>query len=164
MTARTTHHSTHQETSMPTFDTPAPITVDVDVVGNVRITASDRSDTVVAVTPLRPGRSADERAAAETVVEFANGRLSIRTPRRWTRFTPRGGGDSIDLAVELPTGSTIDARTGFGDIHCDGELGECRLKSGMGAVRVDHDLRPVVHLNGRKAHRPILSRAVQSAA
>ena len=37
---------------MPTFDTDGPISVTIDlVVGDARITASDRSDTVVEVSP-----------------------------------------------------------------------------------------------------------------
>ena len=51
---------------MPTFDTPEPITVVIDLsVGDVRITASDRADTVVEVRPTdnpatrRPRRRAD---------------------------------------------------------------------------------------------------------
>jgi DUF4097 and DUF4098 domain-containing protein YvlB len=69
--------------------------------------------------------------------------IRIRAPKRWTRFTPFGGSESVEVVVEVPTGSSLDATTGLGDIRTDGELGDCRLKSGMGAIRVDRtgDLR-----------------------
>ena len=42
---------------MPTFDTPEPITVTLELgVGDVRITASDRADTVVEVRPSDPAK------------------------------------------------------------------------------------------------------------
>ena len=42
---------------MPTFETPDPISVTIDIVGDARITASDRTDTVVTVRPpTRPSR------------------------------------------------------------------------------------------------------------
>ena len=40
---------------MPEFDTPEPITVEIDlVVGDVRLTASERANTVVEVRPSDP--------------------------------------------------------------------------------------------------------------
>ena len=35
---------------MPTFESPNPISISIDILGNTHITASDRTDTVVAVT------------------------------------------------------------------------------------------------------------------
>ena len=40
---------------MPTFDTPEPISVTVELtLGDVRISAAERTDTVVAVEPSAP--------------------------------------------------------------------------------------------------------------
>ena len=51
---------------MPTFDTPAPISITVEiVVGDLRITASDRTDTIVEVRPSDPTKQSDVTAAQE---------------------------------------------------------------------------------------------------
>ena len=44
----------------------------------------------------------------------------------------------MHVTVEVPTGSTLEASSALGDIRVDGELGECRVKSGMGNIRLDH--------------------------
>jgi len=123
---------------MPTFDTPEPIAVRVDIVGDLRITASDRTDTVVTVTPLDPTKPADVSAAQGTSVGYSDGVLTVKAPKHWTRFTPFGGGESVLVTVEVPTGSTLDGVTGLGDLRGEGELGECRVKTAMGHIRLDH--------------------------
>jgi hypothetical protein len=132
-----------QESPMPTYDTPSPIHLVIDVMGDIRIAASDRTDTIVIVQPRDTAKRADVEAAGETSVVREGDTIRIRIPKRWMRFTPFGGGESVEVVVELPTGSSVDATTGLGDIRTEGELGDCRLKSGMGAIRVDRagDLR-----------------------
>lgn len=122
---------------MHRFDTPSPIEVRIDVVGDARITASDRDDTIVHVQPRDPSKSKDRRAAEQTTVEYAEGRLRVATAKSWRRFTPTSGSELVSVTVEVPTASAVDATTGFGDLQLEGELGDCRLKTGMGAVRVD---------------------------
>jgi hypothetical protein len=143
MTALAHTFRANQESHMPTFDTPSPIHLAIDVVGDIRIAASDRTDTVVTVQPLHAGRQVDVEAADETTVVREGDTIRIRAPKRWTRFTPFGASESVEVVVEAPTGSSLEATTGLGDIRTDGELGDCRLKSGMGGVRVDRtgDLR-----------------------
>ena len=73
---------------MPTYDTPEPISVSLELgVGDIRITASDRTDTVVDVRPSDPASEADVTAAEQTRVEFADGRLSIKAPKGWRQYT-----------------------------------------------------------------------------
>ena len=87
---------------MPTFDTPEPISVTVEFgVGDLRMVASDRTDTMVEVRPSDPAKKADVTAAEQTRVEFAGGRLLIKAPKSWRQLTWRGGGESIDVQVEL---------------------------------------------------------------
>ncbi len=123
---------------MPTFATPEPILVDVDpVVGHVRIIAGDRTDTVVEVAPVDKTDESDVKAAEQTVVEFSGGTLSIRAPKmRLIDFSRKTR--SIDVTIELPAGSRLQGRTGLGDLHVTGRLGECRYKSGTGGIRLDH--------------------------
>jgi DUF4097 and DUF4098 domain-containing protein YvlB len=123
---------------MPSFDTPQPISVSVEpVVGNVRIIASDRTDTVVDVRPSDESNDSDVRAAEETRVEFSGGTLSITAPKmRLLDFSKQTR--SIEVTIELPEGSRVHGRTGLGDLHATGRLGECRYKSGTGHFQLDN--------------------------
>jgi len=121
---------------MTTFPTPSPITATIDIIGDLRITASDRTDTVVVVRPGDPHRPADVRAAEQTIAELRDGRLLVQTPKDWRRYLPFGGKGTVDVTIELPTGSEVTADTALGQISTDGELGECRLKTAMGNIRL----------------------------
>jgi DUF4097 and DUF4098 domain-containing protein YvlB len=123
---------------MPTFETPSPISMTIEIVGDARITASDRTDTVVEVRPRDPSKAGDVKAAEQAVIECRDGRLEVRTPKHWKRYTPFGGGESVAVTVEVPTGSSLEASTDLGDLHTEGELGACRAKTGMGTIRLDH--------------------------
>ena len=122
---------------MPTFDTPEPIDVTVDIgVGDLRIVASDRTDTMVEVRPSDPAKKADVTAAEQTRVEYAGGRLLIKAPGNW-KYSFRGGGESVDVLVELPAGSQLRGETGVAALRCRGRLGECRYKTGVGDIQLD---------------------------
>ncbi|RLP94606.1 DUF4097 family beta strand repeat-containing protein [Micromonospora sp. CV4] len=121
---------------MPVFDTPEPISVQIELpVGDAWIAATDRTDTVVQVRPRDPSSKADASAAEQTTVEYASGQLVIRAPKSWRRFGP-GAGPSVDLLIEVPSGSRVNARASWAAFRCEGRLGECHLKTG-GAIRLD---------------------------
>ncbi len=117
---------------MPVFDTPEPISVTIELAaGDVRVSAGDRADTVVHVHPADESHEPDVRAAEQTRVDYAAGRLLVATPK------PRALGlfgkpGSIDVAIELPAGSQLHADTGAAAFHVTGRLGECRVKTGAG--------------------------------
>ena len=88
---------------MPTFDTPEPISAVVElVVGDVRITASDRDDTAVEIRPSDESHEPDVRAAEQTRVEYSAGRLLVKTPRQRS-LSLFGKPGSIDVTIGLPT-------------------------------------------------------------
>jgi hypothetical protein len=123
---------------MPTFDTPGPILVTLELgVGDVRIAASDRTDTSVVVRPSDPAKKSDVVAAEQTRVEFSPGRLSIRAPKGWRRYTPRGGGESIDVQIDLPAGSQLRGDGGIAALRCTGAIGECHYNTGVGDIQVE---------------------------
>ena len=123
---------------MPTFDTPEPISVTVEFgVGDLRIVASDRTDTMVEVRPSDAAKKADVTAAEQTRVEYAGGRLLIKAPKSWRQLSWRGGGESIDVQVELPAGSHLRGETGVAALRCQGRLGECHYKTGLGDIQLD---------------------------
>ncbi|MCW8381692.1 DUF4097 family beta strand repeat-containing protein [Streptomyces justiciae] len=119
---------------MPTFDTPEAISVVAHVgAGYVQFTATDRADTVVDVRPGDPKRDKDVKAAAQTEVTFVNGVLTIRTKERRV-IGPSG---IVSVTVELPTGSGVDATGSWTQVLGEGVLGEVRVKTSTGDVRLD---------------------------
>jgi hypothetical protein len=122
---------------MPTFKTPEPISVIVELgVGDIRIVATDRSDTVVEVRPSDSAKKGDVTAAQQTRVDYASGRLLIRAPRGWRQYSFRGGGESVAVQIELPAGSQLRGEAGVAALRCTGRLGECDFKIGVGDIGV----------------------------
>ncbi|MEU2014405.1 DUF4097 family beta strand repeat-containing protein [Nocardia sp. NPDC019302] len=123
---------------MPTFETPKPIVVTVDVLsGNVTVIASDRTDTVVEVRPADGSRKGDVRAAEQTEVAFAAGTLTVKTPKDWRTYSPFGGNPSIEVTIEVPTGSRLKGTAAVGRLQGTGELGECDLEVSAGDITVE---------------------------
>jgi hypothetical protein len=122
---------------MPVFDTPEPISIQIDLpVGDAWITATDRADTVVEVRPRNASSKPDANAAEQTTVEYVAGRLMIRAPKSWRRYGFFGAGPSVDVLIEVPNGSNVQAEASWAAFHTEGQLGECRLNTG-GAIRLD---------------------------
>ncbi|MFE9777930.1 DUF4097 domain-containing protein [Streptomyces sp. NPDC005775] len=120
---------------MPAFDTAEPITVTAHVeAGSIQFTASDRFDTVVEARPRDPKKDQDVRAAEQTEVTYAGGALTVRTPRQRYLIGRTG---TVDVVVELPTGSHIDVTGAWAQVLGEGRLGEVRVKTSSGDVRLD---------------------------
>ncbi|MBE3010386.1 DUF4097 family beta strand repeat protein [Microbispora sp. NEAU-D428] len=142
---------------MRTFETARPILAVLDMAtGTVRINASDRTDTVVEVRPSDELNDADVQAARHTQVDYADGRLLVRTdkehagsasgwglslgklvesPTNWARSLLLGPG-SADVTIDLPAGSRLDAKTA-GTVLCRGPLGEVTLTTSYGDIRIE---------------------------
>ena len=121
---------------MPTYNTPTPIDLAINLqVGGIEVIASDRTDTVVTVSPTNPSKAVDRRGAEETKVEFDGERVTIVGPRPHISWF--GPTESIDVQVLLPTGSRLTAETAIGGLRTVGRLGATRIKSSMGSVEID---------------------------
>ena len=93
---------------MPIFETPERISLNVEYnLGDIRVTATDRTDTVVEVRPSTAGRAADIRAAEQTRIDFSNGTLFIKGPTDWKRFAILTGNGAVDVTVDLPSHSDV---------------------------------------------------------
>jgi hypothetical protein len=121
---------------MPTFQTPEPISVTVELgVAAVRLVAADRTDTQVVVRPTDESDESDVKTAGQVGVEYANGTLTITGPKsRAFDFSRKTR--SVDISIELPTGSRVSGSVQAGDLHGTGRLGECRFKTGAGHLRL----------------------------
>jgi DUF4097 and DUF4098 domain-containing protein YvlB len=124
--------------AMPVFDTPDPILAAVELgVGDLRIAAGDRADTVVEVRPSHPGRREDEQAAEQTRVELTGGELHVKAPKHWKRWSPFSDGGSVEVSIELPAGSQLNVTAGVASVRATGTLGDTRLASGGGDVHLE---------------------------
>ena len=96
---------------MPTFGTPAPISVSLDIgAGSVEIIASDRADTVVEVRPTNPAKKIDVGAAEQTRVSYSDGTLTVKAPKNWRQYVVWSECGSVDVKIELPRGPSYGAR------------------------------------------------------
>jgi DUF4097 and DUF4098 domain-containing protein YvlB len=123
---------------MPTFDTPEPISVIIDLelgIGDVRIAATDRTDTVVNVRARNTSSKSDLKAAEQTRIDYAAGQLVVETTQQHRQLFSRGG--SVDVRLELPAGSRVRADTAQGGLRSTGRLGECRFKTYRGDVVIE---------------------------
>ena len=121
---------------MPTYNTPDAIDLAINLqVGAIEVVASDRDDTVVTVSATNPARAVDRRGAEETKVDFDGQRVTITGPR--PRLSWVGPTESVDVKIELPTGSRLTAEIAVGALRTSGRLGATRIKASMGPVELD---------------------------
>jgi len=117
---------------MTVFPTPQPIAATLAVAGaRVRLTASERTDTVVLVEPIDATSKSDVKVAENTKVGFDGGKLSIETKKAG------GKNGSVAITIEVPAGSRLDLNTAWSDVEADGQFGDCALEMSSGQVRVD---------------------------
>jgi DUF4097 and DUF4098 domain-containing protein YvlB len=125
---------------MKKFDTPQPTQVTIELaVGTVHLIAAERDDTVVTVNPSDRTRSDDVEAAQRTIVDLTGTGVLVKGPKSRGRLNLIGPGKagSVDVTIELPSGSPVRSEAGMGDVRADGRLGETYIRSGVGEVRLD---------------------------
>ncbi|MFH9010749.1 DUF4097 family beta strand repeat-containing protein [Streptomyces sp. NPDC017943] len=119
---------------MPTFDTLEAISVTARVeAGSIQFAAGLRADTVVEVRPRDPEKDLDVRTAAQTEVVLVDGLLTVRTPK--SGLFGRTG--TVDVTVALPVGSHIDLTGAWTQVFGEGRLGEVKVRTSSGDVRLD---------------------------
>jgi hypothetical protein len=123
---------------MPTYSTPTPIDVAINLqVGRLEIVASDREDTVVTVSPSNGSKAIDRRGVDNTTIDFDGQRLTVVGPKPRLSWIGPGPADSIEITVELPTGSRLTAEVVAGSVRTSGRLGGTRIKASTGSVDVE---------------------------
>jgi DUF4097 and DUF4098 domain-containing protein YvlB len=123
---------------MPTYATPQPISVEVDLeVGDLTFVASDRSDTVVAVTPTDPNNDASVQAAGRVRVAYSSGTLEIKQSVPWHhKFSRNPKPRLVSIVVELPADSHVRGKTNLGTVSTQGRLGAFEFTLDCGDFRL----------------------------
>jgi DUF4097 and DUF4098 domain-containing protein YvlB len=120
---------------MHTFDTTAPISAVLDVpAGRVQFIAADRADTTVKVLPADSSKSRDVKAAEQTKVEYHDGVLRIEAAAKNQILGPSG---SIEVMVQVPTGSRVKVKAGSAEFRAVGRFGDVAIDGAHGAVKID---------------------------
>ncbi|SNY58089.1 DUF4097 family beta strand repeat-containing protein [Paractinoplanes atraurantiacus] len=120
---------------MQTFTTPAPIAAVLDIpAGRVQFIASDRSDTVVEVRPVDAGKGRDVKTAEQTKVEYADGVLRIEATATNQIL---GSSGYIEVIVQLPAGSRVEAKAAAAELRGVGRLGEVVFAGAQGEIKLD---------------------------
>ncbi|MFF3061875.1 DUF4097 family beta strand repeat-containing protein [Streptomyces sp. NPDC057909] len=121
---------------MQKFDTPAPISAVLDIpAGRIQFIAADRADTTVEVLPATPSKSRDTKTAEQTAVSYADGVLRITAPTPDNQlFGPSG---SLEITVQLPAGSRIEAKTAGAELRGVGRLGDIAFEGAYRQIKID---------------------------
>ena len=120
---------------MSKFTTPAPIAAVVDIpAGVIRLIAADRADTVVEVRPADAAKDRDVKAAEQAEITFRDGVLRVTATAKNQLF---GASGSIEVTVQLPAGSRVDAKAASAELRAVGRLGDVAVEGAHTTVKID---------------------------
>ncbi|MCX4981007.1 DUF4097 family beta strand repeat-containing protein [Streptomyces sp. NBC_00572] len=121
---------------MQKFAATAAIITVLDIpAGRIQLIAADRDDATVDIRPANPAKSADLKAAEQVSAEYADGVLRIAAAPAKNRLL--GDSGSVEVTVQLPAGSRIEAKTAAGDLRGVGRLGDVTFDGAQGTVTLD---------------------------
>jgi len=114
------------------FPVSGPITLDARLpAGDIQVTATATEMATVSLRSASGKRG--QQLIDETEVTFDAGTLTVTVPERIRLLSST----SLDLVVQLPTGSSAKLRAASADVRCSGELGGLEVKSASGDVRAE---------------------------
>ncbi|GAA1249004.1 DUF4097 family beta strand repeat-containing protein [Streptomyces aureus] len=121
---------------MQKFDTPSPVTAVLDIpAGRIRFIAADRTDTCVEILPADKSKSRDLKAAEQTTVTYADGVVRIEAAAAKNRILGNSG--SVEVTVQLPAGSRVEAKTAAAELRGVGRLGDVTFEGAQAVVKLD---------------------------
>jgi DUF4097 and DUF4098 domain-containing protein YvlB len=120
---------------MQKFDTPSPIRAVLDIpAGRVQFIAADRADTAVEVRPADASNGRDVKVAEATKVEYSEGVLRIEASAKNQFF---GASGSIEVTVQLPAGSRVEAKAASAEFRAVGRFGDVAFEGAYGSTKID---------------------------
>ncbi|WP_405015002.1 DUF4097 family beta strand repeat-containing protein [Kitasatospora sp. NBC_01539] len=121
---------------MQKFDTPAPVSAVLNIpAGRIQVIAADRTDTTVEVLPTNPSKNRDVRAAAQTTVTYADGVLRIHAPEPGNQLLGPSG--SLEVTIQVPTGSRVEATSAASELRGVGRLGDIAFEGAYRRIKID---------------------------
>ncbi|WP_369389825.1 DUF4097 family beta strand repeat-containing protein [Streptomyces sp. CG1] len=121
---------------MQKFDTPTPIAAVLDIpAGRVQLIAADRGGTTVEVLPADASKGRDVKAAEQIEVVYGDGVLRVEAPAAKSRLLGHSG--FIEVTVQLPAGSRVEAKAAGAEFRGVGRLGDVTFEGAQGSVELD---------------------------
>ncbi|MFE7070184.1 DUF4097 family beta strand repeat-containing protein [Streptomyces sp. NPDC057620] len=121
---------------MQKFDTTGQVSAVIDIpAGRIRVIAADRADATVEVLPASASNSRDVKAAERIEVAYDGGVLRIEAAPAKNRIL--GSSGSVEVTVQLPAGSRVEAKTSAGEFRGVGRLGDVAFEGAQGSVKLD---------------------------
>ncbi|MFB6855680.1 DUF4097 family beta strand repeat-containing protein [Streptomyces sp. NPDC056341] len=136
---------------MQKFDTPSPVTAVLDIpAGRIQFIAADRTDTCVEILPADKSKSRDIKAAEHVTVAYADGVLRIEAAAAKNRILGNSG--SVEVTVQLPAGSHIEAKAAAAELRGVGRLGDVTFDGAQGTVKLDEPASARLTLQAGNIH------------
>ncbi|MFF1400742.1 DUF4097 family beta strand repeat-containing protein [Streptomyces sp. NPDC058287] len=121
---------------MQKFDTLSPVNAVLDIpAGRIQFIAADRTDTTVEILPADKSKSRDVKAAEQVTIAYSDGVLRIEAAASKNRILGNSG--SVEVTVQLPAGSRIEAKMAAGELRGVGRLGDVTFESAQSTVKLD---------------------------
>ncbi|MFI6494742.1 DUF4097 family beta strand repeat-containing protein [Streptomyces sp. NPDC050564] len=121
---------------MQKFATPAPVQAVLAIpAGRIQLIAADCCDTTVEVLPANASKSRDVKAAEQIQVTYDSGVLRIEAPQANNRILGPSG--CVEVTVQLPAGSRVEAKTEGAEFRGVGRLGDVSFDGGYRTVKID---------------------------
>ncbi|MEU1199982.1 DUF4097 family beta strand repeat-containing protein [Streptomyces sp. NPDC005813] len=121
---------------MQKFASPAPVQATVAIpAGRIQLIAADRADTTVEVLPANAAKSRDVKAAEQVRITYDDGVLRIEAPEVQNRILGPSG--SVEVTVQLPAGSRVEAKAVGAEFRGVGRLGDVVFDGGHRTVKID---------------------------
>ncbi|KJY29868.1 MULTISPECIES: DUF4097 family beta strand repeat-containing protein [Streptomyces] len=121
---------------MQKFATTAPVSAVLDIpAGRIQLIAADRADTTVEVRPANPSKSRDVKAAEQITVDFREGVLRVAAAPAKNRLLGNSG--AVEVTVQLPAGSRVEAKAAAADLRGVGRLGDVVFDGAQAQVKLD---------------------------
>ncbi|MFE5175375.1 DUF4097 family beta strand repeat-containing protein [Streptomyces sp. NPDC056634] len=121
---------------MHKFATPSPVTAVLDIpAGRIQFIAADRADTTVEIRPADTSKGRDVKAAQQVTVSCSDGVVRIEAAAAKNRILGNSG--SLEVSVQLPAGSSVEAKTAAAELRGVGRLGDVTFEGAQGPVKLD---------------------------
>lgn len=122
---------------MSEYPGSTPISANITLAsGDCIVTAEQRDNTTVSVTPHKNDAKSKEAAEA-TKVDFRDGRLTIRGPEGMTGWLFGRGSGSINIVVKVPLGSNVTVKAASAPISLQGEFNVASATTASGRITVE---------------------------
>ncbi|MFB6613100.1 DUF4097 family beta strand repeat-containing protein [Streptomyces sp. NPDC085524] len=121
---------------MQKFATAAPVSAVLDIpAGRIRFVAADRAETTVEVVPSDASKGRDVKAAEQVTVACADGVLRIAAGPAGNRLL--GSSGSVEVTVQLPAGSSVEAKVALAEFQGAGRLGDVTFEGSKATVTLE---------------------------